>query len=156
VRLIGTAETMAAENPAAGVNYEVDTQQYGFDVELSPVPEFTARIGWNRFKYDSNLIIRQPQDFSLVNSPFAEDTEVLDAGIAIALGRLHLDGSYSRLENVGDSGLKLNRGLLRCSVDLTKALGATVEYEANDFNDLILPEANYASHRLGFFLRWQS
>ncbi|MFH1177874.1 MAG: hypothetical protein V1750_10750 [Acidobacteriota bacterium] len=156
VRLIGTAETMSAENPAAGVNYEVDTRQHGLELEVSPSAAITARAGWNRFKHESNLVIRQPQDFSLVSSPFAEETDVLDAGLTLAFGRLHLEGSYSKLQNRGDWELKLNRGLVRCSIDLTKTLGAAVEYEANDFNDDVIPQGKYASQRLGFFLRWQS
>jgi hypothetical protein len=155
LRVVGTAEHIKAENPTPGVNREVTTKHWAGDVEVTPVSDLVLRLGYGIYRVDSTTIIRQPQDFTLLDSIYSEDGTSKDASASYRFGRAGVEAGYSRFENSGSLGLTLDRTFARADYDFTKTWGAVVQFEKRKYGDDLIPIANYDAKWYGVFLRFR-
>jgi hypothetical protein len=154
-QLTGTAEQIEASNPATGVAYDADTDHYAVVALLIPVKELTFRLGYDSYTTDTSILIRRPYDFGVEPSLHTEEGEVVDAGLTWTHGRLTLDGGYSRSENRGTFAYTLDHAYGRLGLDLTKSVGAALEYETYDYAEDLFAAADFDSTRYGVFFRFR-
>ena len=154
LRIVGTAEKIDGDNPAPGVDYNLQTRHYGVDVDLTPVEDLAVRLAYSRFKTDTAVTIRIPQNFMLAPSDYAEDGEEKVASASYKIGPVALEGGFSRFSNSGDLGLKLDRTWAHCDLEFTTNLGATLMFDRYKYREDVLALSNFDAKRYGFFLRW--
>ena len=156
VRFLGTAEWIDLANPTAGIQYDAEIEHLAASVEVTPVEAFTLHAGYDTYTSDSTVIFRTPQDFSTGPSIYAEDGESIDGGISLKLGRFKVDAGASRYRNEGDMAFDLDRTYARFDVQINDAVGVYGQYESRDYDETLLPIADYSADRYGLFLRWSS
>ncbi len=156
VNFLGTAEWIDLANPTVGIEYDAQVEHYGATLEVVPVEAFTVRVGYDTYTSDSTILTRTPQDFSTSPSLYAEDGDSVDAGLSLKLGRFRIDAGASRYTNEGDMPFDLDRAYGRVDVSITEAIGVYGQFESRDYNETLLPVADYSSDRYGLFLRWSS
>lgn len=154
VHLIATAEKMDASNLQAGIDYDDETTRWGVALNVEPTKNLGVRFGYDLFRNDSTIRVRIPQDFTIEDSIYQEDGEVLDAGLNFRAGRFSFDGGYSQYKNGGAYAFALNRTYARCDIDFSKQIGAGVLYDARDFSQPSLAVAEYEARRYSLVLRW--
>ncbi len=155
LRLVGTGEHIKAENPTVGIDRAVTTKHWGADAEITPVQPLVLRLGYGTYKVDSTTIIRQPQDFTLVDSIYNEDGTSKEASASYTFTRGSLEAGFSRFENTGSLGLTLDRSFARADFDFTKTWGALLQFEKRKYEEALLPIANYDATWYGVFLRYR-
>jgi len=155
LRLVGTAEHIKAENPTAGIDRAVTTKHWAADAEITPVQPLVLRLGYGIYRVDSTTIIRQPQDFSLIDSIYSEDGTSKDASASYTFSSGSVEAGYSRFENNGSLGLTLDRTFARANIDFTKTWGVLVQFEKRKYEDNLLADANYDAKWYGVFLRYR-
>ncbi len=156
VRFLGTAEWIDLANPTPGIQYDAEIEHLAASVEVTPVEAFTLHAGYDIYSSDSTVIFRTPQDFSTGPSIYAEDGESIDGGVSLKLGRFKIDAGASRYSNEGDMPFDLDRTYARFDVQITDAIGVYGQYESRDYDETLLPIADYSADRYGLFLRWSS
>jgi hypothetical protein len=155
LRLVGTSEHIKGENPTVGIDRAVTTKHWAADAEITPVQPLVLRLGYGVYKVDSTTIIRQPQDFSLIDSIYSEDGTSKEASASYTFRRGSVEAGYSRFENTGSLGLTLDRTFARADFDFTKTWGALVQFEKRKYEDNLLADANYDAKVYGVFLRFR-
>ena len=156
LRILGTAEWSELENPTVGIQYDAEIEHYGAALEVTPIEALTVRAGYDTYTSDSTILIRAPQDFSTSPAIYAEDGESIDGGVSLKLGRVRLDAGVSQYSNEGDMPFDLDRTYGRLDVQITDAIGVYGQFESRDYNEALLPIADYSADRYGLFLRWSS
>jgi len=158
LRLLGTADLSDAKARVPsrdGMN--VQTRSYGGELELTPSERFSAHVSYALFKADTAFNYRRPETFTVVESLYAEEGELIEGGLLWDAGRAGtIDIGWSSFENTGSLPFDLERGWLRYSVDFTDAFGAAVEVDSHDYDETLLPIAAYDATRYGVFLRWHN
>jgi hypothetical protein len=154
LHVLGTAERIDGDNPAVGANYTLGTRHYGADVDVMPIEALDVRLGYGRYKTDTAITIRVPQDFTLAPSLFSEDGEEKDASASLKLGGVLLEAGFSRFDNTGDLGLRLDRTFAHCDLDFTSNLGASLRFDRYKYNEDVLAVSDFEAKRYGVFLRW--
>ncbi len=155
LHVVGTGEKITADNPTTDIGYELETKHTAVDLDVIPVKDLTLRFGYGRYQTDSNVTVRVPQDFTLEPSVYSEDGKEKQGGLTYKVGRFALDTGFSRFENDGSLALRLDRTFARLDLDFTSRLGASLQYDRNEYRETVLSLANYDAKRYGFFLRWQ-
>lgn len=154
LRIGGTAERIDAANPSSGARFNLETRHAGLDLELTPSEPLSLRVSWGRYKTDSAVTVRVPQDFTLASSLNDEKTDVREAALRYKSGRVTFDGGYSWVRNHGSFGLRLNQGYLRCDLDVTAKLGLGVRVENHEYDESKLDLGDFNAWRYGLVLRW--
>lgn len=155
VRVLGTAERIELENPHEGFNYDAQVRRYGVDVNVTPAEWLTVRLGGSKFDTDSTIKTRNPFDFSLYDSIYAEDGRAFDGSVAIKVGRIGINAGYSRLKNEGAIGLELKRTFASLDLGLAPNFAVVASYDQRKYTEATLKLANFDATRYGLFLRWQ-
>ncbi len=155
LRLTGTGENIKAENPTAGIQREVTTKHWGADAEVTPIQPLTLRLGYGVYRVDATTVIRQPQDFTLIDSIYSEDGTSKDASASYTFDRGSVEAGFSRFENDGSLGLSLERTFARADFDFSKTWGALLQFEKRKYEETLLPVANYDANWYGVFLRYR-
>jgi hypothetical protein len=156
LRVVGTAEHIKGENPTAGVDRAVTTKHWAGDLEVTPVKALVLRLGYGVYKADSTTTIRQPQDFTLVDSVYTEDGTSKEASASYRFGNGGFEAGFSKFENTGSLGLTLDRTFARADFDFTKEWGVLVQFEKRKYQEDALSIANYDAKWYGVFLRWRN
>lgn len=154
IRLMGTWERITADNPAPGVGYDGTTKHWGANAEVTASQAVSFHVGYDEFKTDSKVTIRQPQDFSLTESIYAEDGKSFDGGLLIHAGAFAFDAGYSHLKNDSLFGMTLERTYARLDVDLTERFATGVLYDHRNYDEKSLGIDNYKADRYAVILRW--
>jgi hypothetical protein len=154
VRLLGTWERIEAKNPAVGVGYDGTVKHWGVNAEVTASQAVGFHLGYDDFKTDSTITIRQPQDFSLTDSVYTEDGRSYDGGILVHAGIFALDAGYSHVKNDTVYGMTLERTYARVDLDLTARLAAGVLYDHRNYDEKGYGIDNFKANRYGVILRW--
>ena len=95
--IVGTAEQIEADNPADGIELDVETDHYAIQLLVTPVKDLTFDLGYDSYQTDTATVIRRPHDFGVEPSLYSEEGEALFGGLTWKHDRL----VQSALESLG-------------------------------------------------------
>ena len=154
-RVLATAESIDSDNNSSEVGYEAETRRYALDLNITPTDNFMLGLAWDSYQTDTEIPYRVPHDFSIVQSIYAEDGELLTGDLRWKIWIFTLNAAYSTFENVGSFPFQMDRAFARVAVDITKHIGVAGEYENWDYSEGMFPIADYDADRYGIYLRWR-
>jgi hypothetical protein len=150
-----TVEETTQENDRPGIGFDSTIRQFSGNVEVMPIAALRIRASYSKFDADSIITIRRPENFNLEPSIYTQSGDAIDAGFSLLLSRVLVDASLGRIENKGDIPFSIDRHYLRVGYDFTPAVGVAAEWANDDYDERLLPVANYDADRFGLFLRWR-
>lgn len=153
VRAGVTADETRQSNDRAGIGYDAKLRQYTADVSVEPTDAFSLRASASRFRSNSNILFRHPENFTTDESVQIERGKALEGGLSYAWSRLTLDGDLSRFENSGSLPFHLDRSRARATFQLFPHLGLAAEWARDEYSEASFALADYEGTRYGLFLR---
>jgi hypothetical protein len=155
LRVLATAESIDSDNNSSEVGYEAETRRYALDLGFTPTDNLTLGLAWDTYQTDTEIPYRVPHDFSVAQSIYAEDGELLTGDLWWKISIFTLSAAYSTFENVGSFPFQMDRAFARVAVDITESIGIAGEYENWDYSEDMFPIADYDADRYGIYLRWR-
>jgi len=155
LRIVATAEQVEADNPADGIQLNVETDHYAVQLLLTPVKDLTFNLGYDSYQTDTATVIRRPHDFGVEPSLYSEEGEALFGGLTWKLGRFGLEAGYSSYENQGSFPFELERVFGRLAFDLTDSFALAGEVETHEYSESLFAPADFDADRYGLFLRFR-
>jgi hypothetical protein len=153
VRLAVMAEETQQSNDRPDIAYDSTLRQYTGDVEITPVQALSLRISASRFRSDSNILIRRPENFTTEESVHVEHGKSIEGGLNFSWSRLTLDGDLAHFENEGSTPFELDRSHARLMIQLRESIGIGAEWARDEYSEVALPVADFKASRYGVFLR---
>jgi hypothetical protein len=147
------AEEVRQDNNRTDINYDAKTRQYTGDVEVVPITALTLRASASRFRGDSSILYRHPENFTLDTSVHEERGNSVEGGLALALTRFTFDGDLTRFDNKGSLPFKLNRSRARVTFQLRENTGLAAEWTKDEYSERNASYADYDATRYGVYLR---
>jgi hypothetical protein len=148
-----TADETRQSNDRPGVGYDARVRQYTAEVLVAPIEAFSVRASASRFRSDSNILFRRPENFTTGESIHIEKGQSLEGGLTFAWSRLTVDGDLSRFENEGSLPFALDRSRARLTVQLRETIGIGAEWARDEYREASFALADYEASRYGLFLR---
>jgi hypothetical protein len=147
-----TADETKQSNSEPQFGYDATLRQYTADLELTPVSALTLRGSTSRFRSDSNILIRRPENFTTEESIHLEKGKSIEGGLSLNWSRLTFDGDLSHFENEGSLPFELDRSRARLTVQLHAAFGIGAEWARDEYTEAAFTVADYEASRYGVFL----
>jgi hypothetical protein len=154
-RILATAESIDTDNASSEVGYEAETKRYALDLDFSPSDNFVLGLAWDSYTTDTEIPIRIPQTYTVGESIFAEDGELLTGDLRWIVSIFTIDAAYSTFENEGSFPFEMDRAFARVAVHITDHIAVAGEYENWDYSEGMLPLADFDADRYGVYLRWR-
>ena len=148
-----TADETRQSNDHPQIDYDATIRQYTADVVVTPVEAIAFRASASRFRSDSNILFRRPENFSTEESIHVEKGESIEGGLTLSWSRFSFDADLSRFENEGALPFELDRSRARLTVQLRELIGIGVEWAADEYREAAFAVADYEASRYGVFLR---
>lgn len=151
-----TAEEIKQDNDNFGIGYDGKIRQFTGDVEIAPIPDrLRLRAAYSKYEADSNVTVRRPENFVIINSTHAEDGDSLEGGISLFFKPVTLEADFSRYENAGSNPFDLDRMRARLVFDVLAHAGIAAEFTTDEYSESLIPAANFKANRFGVYLRWR-
>lgn len=147
-----TADETRQDNDRPGITWDSKLRQYTADVLVTPIEALQLRASASRFRSDSNILIRRPENFTLEQSIHLEKGESLEGGASFSWSRFSFDGDLSRFENEGSLPFELDRSRARLTVQLRESFGIGAEWARDEYSEAAFAVADYEASRYGVFL----
>lgn len=147
-----TADVTRQSNDRADVAYDAKLRQYTADVLVTPIDALSLRASASRFRSDSNILIRRPENFTIEDSVHVEKGQSLEGGLSFSWSRVTFDGDLSRFENEGSLPFDLDRSRARLTVQVRESLGIGAEWAHDEYREAAFAIADYEASRYGVFL----
>ena len=147
-----TADETRRSNHQPQFGYDATLRQYTADLELAPVTAVALRASTSRFRSDSNILIRRPENFTTEESIHIEKGKALEGGLTLNWSRITFDGDLSRFENEGSLPFELDRSRARLTVQLRDTIGIGAEWARDEYREAAFAVADYEASRYGVFL----
>ncbi|HET8774162.1 MAG TPA: hypothetical protein VFP80_10240, partial [Thermoanaerobaculia bacterium] len=135
VRLGIAADQTRQSNDRADIDYDSTLRQYTADLVVTPVQPLSLRASASRFRADSNIRFRRPENFTLADSVHLERGESIEGGLSLSWSRLSFDGDLAHFENEGSLPFELDRSRARLSVQLRDAFGIGAEWARDEYSE---------------------
>ena len=157
IQLGGAAMWLDQKNEDSGPlnTYTASSSNYSVDLTLRPLKDIWLRGAYGKLKADSSIPIRQPQDFSVINSVNSEDGELMDFGAGFKFKEFGVDGFWSRFDNTGSYLFRMYRGGARADWSASAQAGLVVEWSVDRYLDYQISTQSYRADRLGVYLKWR-
>ena len=139
-----------SDDPQAG--YDATVRQYGADVEVTPVTALSLRASASRFRSNSNMLFRRPENFTTEESRHVEKGKALEGGLTFSWSRLSFDGDLAHFENEGSLPFELDRVRARVTLQLRDSFGIGAEWARDEYSEASFAVADYEASRYGVFL----
>jgi hypothetical protein len=152
VRIGVTGEETRQENGRPDAAYDARLRQYTADVLVTPIAALSLRASASRFRSDSNILIRRPENFTIEESVHIEKGESVEGGLSFSWSRFTFDGDLSRFENEGSLPFELDRSRARLTVQIREAIGIGAEWAHDEYREAAFAIADYEASRYGLFL----
>ncbi|HEX7809557.1 MAG TPA: hypothetical protein VF608_12545, partial [Thermoanaerobaculia bacterium] len=147
-----TADETHQTNDHPDVAYDSKLRQYTADVLLTPIDALQLRASTSRFRSNSNILIRRPENFTTEESIHVERGKSIEGGLTFSWSRLSFDGDLSRIENEGSLPFELDRSRARLTVQVREAFGIGAEWARDEYSEDTFAVADYEATRYGLFL----
>ena len=152
VRVGVTADETRQSNDDPQIGYDATVRQYGADVEVMPIAALSLRASASRFRSNSNILFRRPENFTTEESIHVEKGKAVEGGLTFSWSRLSVDGDLSHFENEGSLPFELDRAHARVTVQLRDSLGIGAEWAKDEYSEASFAVADYEASRYGVFL----
>ena len=156
--LSATGEQTDVKNHDIGVGLSGRIRQYGGELDLTPSKPLHVMFTANRYQAENDILIRQPQDFSIVDSQHIENGTSYEGSVGLALSRVDLQAGYAWFQNKGVFPFTLSRLRMRAEVPITPHFSGAVEFAKDRYLEKATDQpnlGNFDANRYGFFLRWR-
>jgi hypothetical protein len=150
-----TAERTTQSNDRADIGYDARIRQYAGDVEVAPLEALHFRGSLSRFRTDSSITFRLPQNFTLGESIHMENGKATEGGASFVRGPFSIDASISRFENSGTLPFNIDRHHVRTTFDFKGKTGIAVEWDRDNYSETSSSLSDYDATRYGVYLRWR-
>ena len=148
-----TADQTRQENDDPEISFDSTLRQYTADVEILPIPALSFRASASRFRSESDVLYRRPENFVVEESVHLERGKSIGGGVTFSWARVSFDGDLSRFDNEGSLPFELDRSRARLMVQLREAFGIGAEFARDEYSEENLALAGYEASRYGVFLR---
>jgi len=150
-----TAERTNQSDGRPDIGYSAEIRQYSGDVEVVPVTWLHLRGSVSEFHAGSNILFRQPQDFSLAQSVQIDTGRANEGGLSILRGPFSLDASLGRFENRGTTPFDIDRYRVRLTFDFKSKTGIAAEWNRDKYSEVSPSFGDFTASRYGVYLRWR-
>jgi hypothetical protein len=151
-RAMLTADKTDQSNPSLDTAYDATLRQYTADFEVTPFSMLALRASTSRFRSDSTILIRRPENFTTTTSLHVEKGKSIETGLTFSWSRFSLDGDTSRFENEGSLPFDLDRTRLRATMQVHENFGVAAEWARDTYSETNFALADYQGTRYGLFL----
>lgn len=153
VRLGVMAEQTQQSNDHPDVAYDSTLRQYTGDIEVTPFEALSLRASASRFRSDSSILFRRPENFATEESVHVERGKSIEGGLSFSWSRISFDGDLTHFENEGSTPFELDRSRARVMVQIREAIGIGAEWARDEYSEASFAIADYEASRYGVFLR---
>jgi hypothetical protein len=153
VRLGITTDATRQRNDRAGIDYDATLRETSVMTEVTPLEMLSLRASASRFRSDSHILFRRPENFSIDNSINGERGDSVEGGFSLFVPHVAIDGDLSQFRNRGTLPFRLSRRHLRVSVPLVSRYGVALEWSNDQYRESALALSNYDASRYGVYLR---
>jgi hypothetical protein len=130
-------------------------REYMGELELTPIKPLRLRLAGGRFRFESNLLYRAPQDFSTARSVQEEKGRFTELGVGATLSWVVLDAAYTSYDNPGTYAFRTGRWRVRAEVPVTTNVSVATEFAKDRFGETApISYGDYDARRGGLFVRW--
>lgn len=148
-----TADETRQDNNHPEIRYDATLRQYGADVEVMLIQALSLRASTTRFRSDSNVLFRRPENFEVEESVHLERGKSLEGGLSFSWTRFSFDGDIARFENDGSLPFELDRSRASLMVQMRETIGVGAEWARDEYSESSFAAAGYEATRYGVFLR---
>ena len=153
LRLGVTGETTKQTNDQADIRLNAAVRQYIGDVEITPVSFLGLHASYAKFRANSDILFRIPQNFTTADSQRLENGSSREGGVALNFAKWSLDTDVSKFKNTGSTPFNVDHYRARFTYDFTARNGIAAEFNRDKYNDL-LAISDFLANRYGIYFRW--
>lgn len=153
-------ETHAADD-AVEIGYSTKIREFEADVEVTLLKNMlTLRGSGGEFLTNRKILIRVPQDFSIVQTEDQEFGHNWEGGAHLQLERFSLDGAYLWMNNNGSIPFTVGRIRVLAEYFFTKNVGLDFQWLQDKYNEGVAfdqagPLADFNGNRYYVGLHWR-
>jgi hypothetical protein len=155
LRISGTGLWSWQSNNQSGIDSRGKYQQYGGDIDITPVSLLSLRFSGNAYKTDTFIPILTPQNFEVVPSVYADDGYSLEGGIALNLKQATLQAFGGEFKNSGTNNFTIDRFRGTLEVPIVKAFSVVAEWAYDKYTEKVYAYGDYSASRVGVFVHWK-
>jgi hypothetical protein len=153
VRIGLVADQTRQSSDRSDIDYDSTLRQYTADVVVTPIEALALRASASRFRADSNILFRRPENFEIEESVHLERGKSIEGGLSFSWSRLSFDGDLTHFENEGSLPFELDRSRARVTVQIRDSFGLGAEWARDEYSEATFAVADYEASRYGVFLR---
>jgi hypothetical protein len=155
--IAANADQTNFSNDREGIGFTGRSRNYGLDLDVSFWKPLRLRVSGGRFLNDTKIPIRQPQDFSVVNSLYAENGRFEEGGLAFSLAPVTFDASIGTFRNSGSYPFRVHRAHARVEYAFASNFSGIGEWAKDKYEEAspVSGAGKYNANRYGVFLRWR-
>lgn len=147
------AEDSNPKNDRTGFNYDARIRTYTAHLEAAPTEVIRVYAEGARFRTNSSILYRLPQNFDLATSYNQERGNSWTGGLLLTFKPVTFDTSYMRFDNSGTNPFTIDRYRLRGTFKLVGNTGLAAEWNRDKYEEA-LSFGNFNANRYGIYLRW--
>jgi hypothetical protein len=150
-----------AENEAADIGYDSQVREFVGEIEVTLLEDkLTLRGAGGKFETDREILIRVPQDFTIVPTRQQETGDTWEGGARFASGNFSIDAAYLFMDNDGSIPFTVDRLRVFAEYFFKPNLGVAFEYLVDQYDedpafDQAGPLADYTGSRYYVGLHWR-
>ena len=148
------AEQTGQSNHLSDIGFDSLLRQYIGDIEIAPVSILRLRGSLSRYRANTSILTRQPQDFSTLDTFHKENGLSREGGFALLLKKVSFDADLTRFTNEGSIPFTLNRYRVRTTFDVKAHTGLAFEWSKDKYNQADTLDGAFSADRYGVFVRW--
>jgi hypothetical protein len=150
-----TGEQLDQVNDRTGYGFDSTVRQIAGDVEVAPISALRLRGSASRYKADSLISFRRPENFAMGESIYLEEGTSWNGGVGVIYKALTLDADAGRFENEGNTPFTMDRYRARVVYDFHAKTGIAAEWSQDKYSDELSPLIDFKGTRYGIFLRYR-
>jgi hypothetical protein len=150
-----TAERTTQSNDRTGIGYDSKLRQFSGEIEVAPIEALHIRGSASQFRADSNISIRNPQNFTIGESIQQEDGNAREGGVSYLKGPFSIDASICRFRNRGTLPFNVDRHKVRATWDFKGKTGLAAEWDRDKYDETLGFFGDYDANRFGLYFRWR-
>ena len=161
IQLGGTWQETHASDDVVEIGYDTKVRELAADVSVSLLKNAVTLHGSaGEFKADRRILVRQPQDFEILETAQRELGHTWEGGVTFAWQGLSLDAAYLWMGNDGSIPFTINRTRVRAEYSFTPHVGLEGEWLRDVYGespafDQAGALANFNANRVGLFVHWK-
>lgn len=148
------AEQTKQNNDQSEIGFNGKLRQFTGDIEVAPFKLLRLRGSASQYRADTNIIVRQPQNFLLDESVHFENGRSREGGFALLLKKASVDAGVTRFTNEGSIPFNIDRYRVRTTFDLKAKAGLAAEWYRDRYRQPGASFSDFDADRYGLYLRW--